>query len=49
MSVITELEMIRLVDMIKKLCQSGEDAGQGYQNATDLVADWIIQNKIQVI
>lgn len=49
MSVITELEMIRLVDAVNKLCMSREQVDQCYENANDLVADWIIQNKIQVI
>lgn len=49
MSVITELEMIYLVDAIKKMCMSREDTAQCYDKSNDLVADWIIQNKIQVI
>lgn len=49
MSIITEVEMIHLVDLIKKLCKSREDTGQCYDIANDLVADWLIQNKIQVI
>jgi len=49
MSVITEMEMITLVDIIKKACVSREDTATCYELANDIVADWIVKNKIQVI
>lgn len=49
MSVITEMEMILLVDTIKKVCVLREDTAKCYELANDIVADWIVKNKIQVI
>ena len=49
MSVITEMEMILLVDTIKKACVSREDTAKCYDLANDIVADWIVKNKIQVL
>ncbi len=49
MSIITEMEMILLVDTIKKACVSREDTAKCYELANDIVADWIVKNKIQVI
>ena len=49
MSVITEMEMILLVDTIKKACVSREDTAKCYDLANDIVADWIVKNKLQVI
>ena len=49
MSVITEMEMILLVDTIKKACVSREDTAKCYELANDIVADWIVKNKIQIL
>lgn len=49
MSVITEMEMIILVDIIKKACVSREDTAKCYDLANDIVADWIVKNKIQIL
>ena len=49
MSVITEMEMILLVDTIKKACVSREDTAKCYELDNDIVADWIVKNKIQVL
>jgi hypothetical protein len=49
MSVITEMEMILLVDTIKKACVSREDTAKCYDLANDIVADWIVKNKIQIL
>lgn len=53
-SIITETDMIRLTERVQNKLIEFEDIGLGevadcYECANELVADWISENKIQVI